>query len=65
MTRNEKVKAIVDALVYKGTIWGNEREFHEFVASLLTVGHFGYNRMTDEQIDATYHDIIGEEGEEQ
>ena len=51
MTREEKIKALIDDYFDVSS-----SSFHAFVIKILKNGWLGYNDMTDEEIDEEYKD---------
>ena len=61
MTREEKIDAILQALVFDGGMWGSSRDFDNWVGDMLLNGVKGLKDMTDAELDADFSDILNQE----
>ena len=61
MTREEKIDAILQALVFDGGMWGSSKDFDNWVGDMLLNGVKGLKNMTDAELDADFSDVLEQE----
>lgn len=58
MTREEKIDMLIQRLMDN---WGSQKDFDNFVMSILRDGYRGYSDLSDEEIDQEYSGVFEED----